>query len=489
MATFDPFPYQADDLAKARKHNYRALLNMGTGSGKTAETLFAIRDSGADVSLVIAPEQTHANAWLPTVPKILGIEGRVIGNKNKATKQAMTDFLFGYPGLYLVTPELFTRADVSEWRGDFLAVDEAHKLANPRTRGQRKLGGGNVADDEPLAARFDGRFLLSGTILRNKFELAWSHSQVLWPELSKRGEIAHNSLIVWQNDRMDYTTVYTNQRDRNGNVKTVKQYYGEKEPGRWMSEAPCVITHWKRENCCEHHPNGYLPLNEPTEKRETITLAPAQKKAIREMESVMMTYLDENPLVAEIPLTSAARIRQLTLGVPTVTYDEDEKAEVSFDEDCVSPFYNRLEEFLTEEAADENVVVYVDSQKFAEVVTARLNRAGVPAFEFSGKTRNTRQADLEQFGTKYRVVVGVIAAISEGVDSLQHVSKTEVWLSRSTDETLNEQAMGRLDRIGQRGQVFRLMLEDDLGLAQGRYSEALEKRLMLNRSLKSAQAL
>ncbi len=200
----------------------------------------------------------------------------------------------------------------------------------------------------------------------------------------------------------------------------------------------------------------------------------------------MMTWLEENPLVVDIPLTKAIRVRQFTLGVPTVTYDEEDNAEVTFAEDCVSPVYNRLEEFLTDEVPDENVVVFVDSQKFAAVVTARLNKAGISAFEFSGATRKTRMADAEQFGSKYRVVVGVLAAIAEGLDLLQYNSRTDVWLSRSTDETLNEQAAGRLDRNGQRTQVFRLILEDDLGLSAGRYSEAVEKRLALNRSLRKA---
>ena len=95
-------------------------------------------------------------------------------------------------------------------------------------------------------------------------------------------------------------------------------------------------------------------------------------------------------------------------------------------------------------------------------------------------------SNAEQFGTKYRVVVGVIAAIAEGFDGLQKVSNNEVWLSSSTDETLNEQGRGRNDRIGQRKQVFRLELVDDLGLADARYSTALEKRLVLNRSLRKA---
>jgi hypothetical protein len=504
-----PYPFQAADLKKLREHNYTSLINSGTGAGKTSSSLFAAREGGADVTLIIAPDQTHESAWLPTVPQIMGLEGRIIGNKNKATKEAMLDFELGYPGVYLVTPELFTRSDVTAWRGDMLIVDEAHKLANPGKAGQRKLGGYDSRDPEPLASRFEGKLMLSGTMLRNRFEYAWSHSRVLWPELDKRGQIAHDNFYLWQSDRMLYETITTGvdwfavswetYRARGeswgkvidgvphlGNPKTARKYLSEAEPGRWINEAPCVITHLKREECCEFHPNGFMALEEPLVKREVIALAPAQKKAVKELEAHMMTWLEDNPLIVDIPLTKATRIRQFTLGVPTVTYNEDGDADVSFAEDCVSPFYNRLEEFLLDEVPDENVVVFVDSQKFAAVVTARLKKAGISAFEFSGQTRKDRMSNAEQFGTKYRVVVGVIAAIAEGFDGLQKVSNNEVWLSSSTDETLNEQGRGRNDRIGQRKQVFRLELVDDLGLAEGRYSTALEKRLVLNRSLRKA---
>lgn len=505
---FEPYDYQAADLVTMEKAGYRSLLNMGTGSGKTAEALFAARQGGSDVTLVIAPEQTHASAWLPTIPQILGVEGRVIGNGRKAQKEALFDFELGYPGVYLVTPELFTRADISAWTGDLLVVDEAHKISGPRTKGQIKLGGRGRNDEKPLAHQFDGALMLSGTPLRNRFEFAWSHSMALWPEYGGRGGVAHSNYFQWQADRMDYTDIVTGvdwwettwEKYSNppagiwkkvidgvphlGQPKTAKKYYGESDPGRWMEEAPCVITHLKREKCCEFHPNGYLPMEEPMVKRETIALVPAQKRAIKELEDHMMTWLGENPLVVDIPLTKATRVRQFTLGVPTVTYDEEDNANVFFEEDCVSPFYNRLEEFLLEEVPDENVVVVTDSQKFAEVVTKRLNKKGISAFEFSGATRKTRTEDVNEFGSKYRVVVGVISALGEGFDGLQKVSSTEVWLSSSTDETLNLQMRGRLDRLGQRKQVFRLELTDDLGLAEGRYSEALEKRLQLNRSLR-----
>lgn len=480
--TMTPYPYQRQDLDVMQANGYRALLNMGTGSGKTFEALQAHIESRSRVTLIIAPDQTHGSAWLPTLEK-MGLTGRVIGNGNKAKKQALFDFSMGYSGVFLCTPEFFTRTDVSGWSGDLLIVDEAHKLATPKSKGQRKLSGYVAADGQPLAQRFRGVLLLSGTALRNRFELAWSHSRTLWPHLYESGQISYDNFYGWQHQRMEYSEIYTSRRDHNNQPVKVKQYFGEKHPGRWVSEAPAVISHKKRERCCAFHPNGYLPMNEPTVIHETIALTSAQKKAVAELEKTMMTWLDDNPLVTEIPLTTATRIRQMTLGVPTVTYDEDDKAEVSFAVDCESPYLDWVLNFVEEN--DEPIVIYTDSQKFAAVTVARLNAAGVSSFEFSGATRNSRDAMLKEFGTKYRVVVGVIAAIAEGTDGIQHVAKTELWLNASLDGTLNEQAEGRLDRIGQTGQILRVYLHDDLGLSENRFSESIEKRLALAKSLRT----
>lgn len=482
MSKMIPHDYQRADLDVMRANGYRALLNMGTGSGKTFEALQAHVESGSRVTLIIAPDQTHASAWLPTMEK-MGLTGRVIGNANKAKKQALFDFQMGYAGLFLCTPEFFTRTDVSAWSGDLLIVDEAHKLANPKSKGQRKLSGYVARDGQPLSQRFRGVLLLSGTALRNRFEFAWSHSRTLWPHLYESGQISYDNYYGWQNQRMEYTEIYTSRRDQNNQPVKVKQYFGEKQPGRWVSEAPAVITHLKRERCCSYHPAGYLSTTEPTVIHETIPLTAAQKKAVKDMETTMMAWLNDNPLVSEISLTTATRVRQMTLGLPTVTYNEADEMEVSFADDCESPYLDWLLNFAEEN--DEPLVVYTDSAKFAAVTVKRLNAAGISAFEFSGATRNSRDAMLKEFGTKYRVVVGVISAIAEGTDGIQHVAKTEVWLNSSLDGTLNAQAEGRLDRLGQKDQVLRIYLHDDLGLSENRFSESIERRLALAKSLRA----
>lgn len=473
-----------------RENNYTALLNIEPGGGKTAEGLFAVKDSGADVTLIIAPDQTHRSAWMPTTEAILGIEARTIGNTGKARQSALLDFELGYPGVYLASPQFLTRADISAWQGQALIVDEGHLLNSARSKGQRKLSGHPVRD-QPISQRFESRLFLSGTSWRNNFERAWATMRFLWPDLYRRGQVAYDNYYLWMADRMTHEMVYTNQRDANGQPKVVKQFLNEKNPGQLITEAPCVITHFRRERCCDFHPNGFLPTNAPQEIREVIELLPAQKKAIRELEDHYMTYLDNQPFEVDLTLTQQQRIRQLALGVPVLEFymgenadgDEVEKVRLDFEVECKSPFADRLFELL-EELDDEPVVVFLESQRFAAVLVEKLNAKGISAFEYSGVTKKDRDDNLAEFGKKFRVAVVTLASGGTGLDGIQRVTKTEVWFERSVDETVNQQGEARADRLYGLGQVQRYFLHDDAGRSEGRMSEQLERRRALAKTLR-----
>lgn len=509
MKPFTPLEFQLADQKTLADNNYRALLAIEPGGMKTAAALMAHKNSGSNVTLVVAPDATHGSAWKPQAQWALGEEIRVIGNSGrKAVKDAMTDFKLGYPGIYAVTPQLLTRMDTSDLMMDLLVVDEGHQLNNPGSKGQKAM--------QSLADKTDGRLFLSGTAWRNNFERAWSVMRLLWPELYRRGEVAYDNRFLWMRDRMMseevlipprkwYPTTWEKYRSlpegywrKNingvphiGEPGTAKKWLNEEEPGRLLSEAPCVIIHKKRETCCEFHPGGFIDLEEPQVIEHVIELTPKQKTAIKDLEKTMLTYLEDNPLMVELPITLQQRIRQICLGEPVVEDytgldkegEEVEKQRLRFEENCKSPFYTQLLEIL-EEDEDENIVVYLESQSFAEVLVKKLNKDGISAFEFSGKTKKTRDADLKEFGTKYRVIVIVISAGGTGLDGLQKVSKTEVWFEKSTDNSMNIQAASRQDRYGGVGQVQRHILLDGEGYAAGRYSEQLARQIALNETLR-----
>lgn len=494
--TFTPYPSQLDDLENLRENNWTGLLAIEPGGGKTALSCMVIRESGAGVTLIVAPSQT-INApdrnWPKEVRNIVGEEVKVISNKNIKEQSHRTELELGIPGVYAVTPAFISRKgnDISLWAGDLLIYDEVHEGATAGCKTQKAMSGYDLTEDNPLCDRFTHRLALSGTPMRQNFQNFWATMRFLWGHLSGRDDVAYINHYVWCKDRMTSETVYTGQKDRFGNVKTATNFLVEKIPGQLISQMPCVVQHKRRERCCDHHPNGFLSFEAPLEIERFVELTVNQKKAIRELEKHYMTYIEGNPLVTELTITQQQRIRQLCLGEANVTYyaGEDsegnpvEKSRLEFDEDCASPFTDELLKILGEIGADEPVVVFLDSQRFAHVLVKKLRLAGITADEYSGK----HKADLKRFGADYRVLVGVTESIGSGTDGLQAKAINEIWLEVPVKLTKETQANARLDRMGARAQIQRWYLRDDLGYSSGRMDSNIEKRLRLNKSMRRTE--
>lgn len=485
------YEWQERDVQTLEDNGFVGLNNSQPGAGKTPVAVECIRRSGSELTLVIAPKSTHSTAWIPTVKGMLGEDARVLGRSRKAEREALVEFELGFPGIYLITPQLFTRSDVSQWAGDLLICDEAHMLGNPSSVGQRKLSGfTSMSYDNPISQRFPQRIALTGTPMRNSFDRMWSLTRFLWPELNKRGQIAHSNSYMWKADRMTSAEITTGYDSTSGKRKTAKKWLREREPGRLLSEMPCVVGHYRRERCCEYHPEGFLPLEEPQVITREVELTTPQKKAIQELQDHAITWLEDNPLVSKLPITTLTRIRQLCLGEPTVTWEADEETgedimHVDFDEDCKSPMIDETLSILESLDEGENVVVYMESSKFASVMTERLRREGFRTMLYSGQVDSRqRNEELRKFGTPEgaQVLVGVLSAISTGTDGAQRVANTEIWVERSLDATTNIQAEARLDRMGARKQVQRFLVQDDEGYAAGRLGRELEKRLEIRQS-------
>lgn len=489
MSKLKAYDWQLRDVETLRRNNWTGLLCLEAGGGKSLTATLAIVEAKPRVTLIIAPKSTHETAWVPTIRDNAGIAPRVIGNENKVTRAAYADFLIGVSGVYLASPQWVTRTDISAWSGDMLIIDEIHQGAvTPKSKMQRKVSGYVARDGEPLNVRFRHRLALSATPMRGDFSNMWGVCKFLWPDYSYTGDIADYNFIQWQFDRMDYVEVYTNQRDRDGRPKKVKQFQSEKTPGRLISEMPCVIIHKRRETCCDAHPGGFLPVDEPQVIERRVSLTTKQRKAIREMSDSMFTWLDANPLVAEIPLTAKQRIRQLTLGegdaTTVVRKTEDgpiERTTLVFDKDCASPVIDETIHILSNLPVGEPVTVFLESQRFAEVVVHRLNAAGFKTAEYSG----VRKADLSRFGSDFQVLVGVVSAIGTGTAGLNKVCSTEIWAEQPVSLTMQTQTQARLERMDNTRRVQRYVLLDDEGVQEGRMEDLWAQKIVVNRSLRT----
>lgn len=186
--------------------------------------------------------------------------------------------------------------------------------------------------------------------------------------------------------------------------------------------------------------------------RVEVELSRTQRKMYDDLEQKALTFLGENPLALSIPMELDLRLRQMTLGVPS--FNED--GAVDYKEDCKSSKLDAMMDIIADLPEDEPVVVWVHSQKFIKAVLHRLRKAGISCIEVSGKSRGDFQAMID--GT-VRVIVAQHEAMSEGVDGLQRVCHTEIWLSQSNSLVINEQATGRLNRQGQTTAVNRFLIQ------------------------------
>jgi superfamily II DNA or RNA helicase len=179
-----------------------------------------------------------------------------------------------------------------------------------------------------------------------------------------------------------------------------------------------------------------------------VELSSKQRRAYDALEKDMVAWIGDNPVIVEFPNTQRIRLRQATLGLFSV----DEDGEVSFALDCESSKIDATFDVLLHEFDCESALILTDSRKFADVVTHRINQKSMGLAEsWHGKVK---QQDREQIKKDFvegnvKYIVAVTSAIAEGVDGLQYGTRNILWLSRSDNRILNEQAIARVARQGQ----------------------------------------
>jgi SNF2 family DNA or RNA helicase len=220
-------------------------------------------------------------------------------------------------------------------------------------------------------------------------------------------------------------------------------------------------------------------------EERVVQLLPEQKKIYKQLEKDLLVWLGENPLVVEVPVAMRVRLRQITLGVPTLT----ESGMVDFDINCKSSKMEELLNIICDSPVGEQMLILTHSQRFARVVVSKLRNLGYQAEEWSGAaTQKSRDGYLEDFiAGKVQFIVAVISAIGEGTDGLQEACSTVVWLSKDDNRLLNEQAAGRLDRRGQKRSVvsYEIIAEDTYD--EGQLSKLVREQLAMNESLREKE--
>ena len=451
MEKITPTPEQEGAIVRMVWESSGAVLNASTmGAGKTVKAVEVVRRRGDKFVLLIAPLGTRLG-WRTTFER-QGVElpFRWL-NSTKEGKANLDGWMRAEPGIYFVGTEYFVRlgwnkrARTKIWtqEPDIVLFDEAHRSQNRHSKTYKTL--------KQVRAPF--KISMSGTPTGNSFEGAWAVTKWLWPDLIE------NSYYNWRNRwcKLEY-----DHFDPSG-----QKVIGEREPGAFFNSLPCYIR-------LESELDVDL-----VEEQVPVELSPSQRRAYSKLEEDMILWVEDNPLVVEFPVTLRGRLRQATLGMFSVT----DEGEVVFKNDCKSSKIDALEDILKNRISDEPALILTDSRKFADVICARIPNA-LPWHGSVSQAQREKNKQMFVSG-EVKYIVAVISAIAEGVDGLQHATRNIVWVSRSDNRILNEQAMKRVHRQGQAHQVrsFDIVALDTYD--SGVLSDQLSKALEMNRTLKS----
>lgn len=454
MEALTPTAQQATAIGCIVNEQSRATLNGSTmGAGKTLIAVESAKGLNAETILVIAPLGTRVG-WKVTFER----QGVILPfkwiNSTKAGKQALADWEWQLPGVYFVGVEYFARLG---WEGkartrvwakvpDMVMFDEVHRAQNRTSKTFKTL--------KQLNAGY--KMAMSGTPTGNKFDGAWAVTKWLWPN------VVPNSYWEW----VDTWCAVQYDHFAPNNKKVV----GEKKPGAFFNSLPCYV---RIESELDVQLEEYISY---------VELSAEQRKAYDQLEKNMITWVEGNPLVVEFPISLRARLRQATLGMFSVDTD----GEVWFANDCKSSKIDAMLDILENDWDGEPALILTDSRKFADVVVHRL---GERASAWHG---NVSQAEREERKKAFidghlDYLVAVTSAIAEGVDGLQHGTRNVLWLSRSDNRLLNEQAMARVMRQGQKQTVRSVEIVAVDTYDSGVLSSHIEKAIEMNKILKEAK--
>jgi SNF2 family DNA or RNA helicase len=423
-----------------------ASLNASLmGVGKTLMAVEVALRLEAKTVLIVGPLGTYYG-WEDTI--MAQTEGKA-GNlmkieSSKTGTRAYEDLKAGKAGWYFVGREYLRTKEWLKIVPDAVLVDECHFMQNRASKSfkvAKTLKGGY-------------RMSMSGTPFGNRFEGFWAVTRFLWPD----DKIVPKSFWKWV-ERWAVT-----KYNPFSNVEIV----GEKVPGSFANTLPCYVRLEPDKDIDVVHEIRYVDL------------MPIQRKIYLKFQRDLVVWLQDNPLVAEVPIAARIRLRQMTLAVPSI----DSEDRVYFADDAVSSKYKALVEII-EDNPGEPMLILTDSQKYAKLVTDRLS-ARYSAFEWSGKASQKQREEAKQefINGDLQFIVAVIPAIAEGVDGLQHACNTVVWLSHSDSNILNQQVLDRVRRRGQKKvvNVYDIVARDTFD--EGQLDVLLQRELDLRASLK-----
>lgn len=435
-----PRPEQLAAIEEVLAHKTH-LCRGEVGSGKTLVGVEAALRSKAEFILVIAPINTFSG-WRKTfIRQSGGAVKPLVIDSSKQGKLNFETLASRVPGAYLIGWERFRMYDWANMPLDFVICDEVHRQQNRRA-------GTHASVMTTVKAEY--KLALSATPWGNHIQGAWATIRWLW---YRNDEVAGKNDSFW-----NWVTAYM--------TASLDEYSGKKVEGE---RVPGTV--WASLPSKSYFPSPFQ--DEPIIHEIECEMSAFQRKIYDRFEQEAVVWLEDRPLVADLPAIMRLRLREICLAVPSIREDWVRKQDkdtglwekvwgevVYFEDTAKSSKADNIIEVLNDLYAEkpEPVLIFTHSRKFATMLTMRLQAKGFEARQFvGGMSKEERTWKLENFGKEFDIMVASIPTVSEGTDGLQLVSRIEFWVSLDDNRLLNTQAKGRLSRPGQTRPVQRYL--------------------------------
>jgi SNF2 family DNA or RNA helicase len=224
-----------------------------------------------------------------------------------------------------------------------------------------------------------------------------------------------------------------------------------------------------------------------------VDLTPKQRRAYNQMRDSMLSWVGENedkPVAAPQVVAQLTRLQQFAAAhgevitehkpkkvdpkIPKTldnlwmqNYTSDRQNYIIDMETCEQVLFESTRMILADpsskidaaleilESTHKPVVFFSQFSQVIDLFCARLEKHGISYGKYTGSTPNSERTNIiEQFQAgQLRVFAATLGAGGTGIDGLQLATDTCVFFDRSWSHSTNEQAIGRLHRIGQKSAV------------------------------------
>lgn len=452
-------------------HLEAALLEQGVGTGKSKEAVDLIRLKQFKKSIIVTTSGAvedwpihFAKHWpkdAPPVHVLALCDGATVVKQAEAVKAAYaahewlvvvcswdTCWRFPLGQVEIKTGEGWARRNgvLFQLQFDAIFADELHNASSISSRRARFL----IA----ISQQIHNRIGMTGTALKHRAEDLFAQFRFL-----DAGLFGYSF-----RDFCDRYCVYN--RDSNEQLLSAVEQHPdgseEKQKARALYEklkaVPRFVKGYQRLNelhalfhkLTYHVGSDVLDLPEPIHVHRRVALSQKALRHYAEMEEELITYVaDDQAIEAQNVLTKILRLQQITSGFlsdPVVDPDSGEIIDsIAIEIDDAKE--TALEELFSEIDPDEPVVVFCRFRHDLEVVKRVCKRAGRRYLEQSGERKQKREW---MDATGGEVLGGQIKSACEAHDFTRAAYGIFYSLGHSLYQY--EQAVGRLDRPGQRRQ-------------------------------------